>query len=82
MELATAAGLTQAAISQIEAGKRIPGSGTLKAIAKALGLRASTLLGEERDEKPREAWEEGFQEGLRAAQLAVAGLRSKGGDAQ
>jgi len=43
-ELATAAGLSQAYVSQIEAGKREGSLGSMKAIAGALGVAIDDLL--------------------------------------
>jgi transcriptional regulator with XRE-family HTH domain len=50
-ELAAAAGITQAALSQIERGKR-PGTGTLTKLSKALKVPASLIyvLGIEKEE--------------------------------
>jgi len=45
-ELATRSGLTPAAISQIEAGKRCPTLGSSLSISNALGAKMSRLLGE------------------------------------
>lgn len=50
-ELARAAGLSPGAVSRIERGEREPGSGTLAAMARALGSGPGELLG--RGEAPR-----------------------------
>ena len=57
-QLSDAAGITQAALSQIERGKR-PGSGTLTKLSKALKVPESLIyvLGMERDEVAREKQE-------------------------
>lgn len=54
-ELAAASGITQAALSQIENGKR-PGSGTLNKLSKALQVPVSLIyvLGMEKDDVPKE----------------------------
>jgi transcriptional regulator with XRE-family HTH domain len=54
-ELSVAANITQAALSQIENGKR-PGSATLNKLSKALKVPVSLIyvLGMERDEVPKE----------------------------
>jgi transcriptional regulator with XRE-family HTH domain len=54
-ELAAASSITQAALSQIENGKR-PGSGTLTKVSKALKVPVSLIyvLGMEKDDVPKE----------------------------
>jgi len=54
-ELALASKITQAALSQIENGKR-PGSTTLKKISQALNVPVSLIyaLGMEKDDVPKE----------------------------
>jgi transcriptional regulator with XRE-family HTH domain len=54
-QLAKAANITQAALSQIENGKR-PGSGTLKKVSKALKVPVSLIyvVGIEKDDVPKE----------------------------
>ena len=46
-ELARASGLSPGAVSRIERGEREPGSGTLAAMARALGSGPGELLGRE-----------------------------------
>lgn len=46
-ELAKKAGVPQSAISEIEAGKRIPRTDTLQKIANALGVSVAELLNDE-----------------------------------
>lgn len=45
-ELARKAGIPQSAISEIEAGKRIPRTDTLQKLATALGVSVADLLDE------------------------------------
>jgi len=51
-ELADRSSLTPAAISQLEAGERLPAYKTLVALADALNTSAGYLLGEENTELP------------------------------
>lgn len=53
-DLAERAGLTPAAISQIEAGERLPAFNTLAQLAEALKTSVGYLLGEEVAELPPE----------------------------
>ncbi|MCG8400857.1 MAG: helix-turn-helix domain-containing protein [Firmicutes bacterium] len=46
-ELAKKAGVPQSAISEIEAGKRVPRADTLHKLATALGVKVSDLLEEQ-----------------------------------
>ncbi|TEB04784.1 HTH-type transcriptional regulator Xre [Pelotomaculum schinkii] len=46
-ELARKAGIPQSAISEIEAGKRIPRTDTLQKLATALGVSVAELLDDE-----------------------------------
>ncbi len=50
-ELASRAGLTPAAVSQIEGGRRLPTAQTLQKLADALGASSDALMGRESDEK-------------------------------
>lgn len=65
--LAQTIGCSQAYLSALERGHRRWNETMLGKVAAALGLRVSTLLGEDGDN----TWQEGFEAGLRAARSAI-----------
>jgi transcriptional regulator with XRE-family HTH domain len=69
-QLADSIGATQAAVALWESGKRIPGGENVRALSAALGLRASTLLGEANDSLAR-AWQNGFEAGQASARRTL-----------